>query len=341
LTEQVLSPTLRRFSSDVGITHVGHTVVVSADQDLHRFTKGFEPLVGTVVEIRVALNGDGDAAESAAARIADTIVDEITRLEAIFSAVSTSSELSRWSRGEIEEPGAELRSLLGVALEWVESSGGRFNPASGILSAYWRDAEVNRVVPDREVLSELAGTIDELPWSVVDDHVIQTGDCRNINLNAFAKGWIVDRSAEMAMARFAPNSVSVNAGGDLVQLGAEPLTVGIENPLRPYDNEPALLSVNLSNEGLATSGRARRGFVIGGERYGHVIDPRTGWPVDHIASISVIADNAATADVLATILGMLEPSAALAEADSYGAGCFIVDSAGAQFMNERWRAALS
>jgi thiamine biosynthesis lipoprotein len=314
---------------------------VSGDQDLQRFTKRFEPLVGTVVEIRIALKGDWDATESAAARIADTIVDEITRLEAIFSAVSTSSELSRWARGEIEEPGVELRDLLGAATDWVRKSGGRFNPASGVLSAYWRDAEANGVVPDREVLAELAGSIVELPWLVIDDHVIRTSECRNINLNAFAKGWIVDRSAEMAMARFALHSVSVNAGGDLVQLGAESIAVGIENPLRPYDNEPVLLSVNLSNEGLATSGRARRGFVIGGERYGHVIDPRTGWPVDHIASISVIADDAATADVLATILGMLEPSAALAEADSYEAGCFIVDSAGTQFMNERWRAALS
>ncbi len=301
----------------------------------------FEPLVGTVVEIRIAFDPSGDAAEFAAADIADTIVDEITRLEAIFSAVSTSSELSRWSRGEIDEPGDELRGLLGSALGWVERSEGRFNPASGVLSAHWRDAESNGVLPDRRVLAELAGTIVELPWLVIDDRVIRTGDCSKINLNAFAKGWIVDRSAAMAMTRFAPHAVSVNAGGDLVQLGSESLTVGIENPLRPYDNEPPLLSVSLTNEGLATSGGARRGFVIGGKRFGHVIDPRSGWPVDHIASISVIATDAATADVLATILGVLEPAEALVEADSYEAGCFIVDSTGAQFMNERWRAKIS
>jgi thiamine biosynthesis lipoprotein len=314
---------------------------VSGDQDLHRFVARFEPLMGTVVEIRVALDAGDITDESAAADIADTIVDEIIRLEAIFSAVSASSELSRWSRGEIGEPGQELRDLLGAALGWVERSGGRFNPASGVLSAHWRDAEGNGVLPDRGFLAELAGTIVELPWLVIDDRVIRTGDCSNINLNAFAKGWIVDRSAEMAMTRFAPHSVSVNAGGDLVQLGSEPLTVGIENPLRPYDNEPVLLSVNLSNEGLATSGRVRRGFAIGGERYGHVIDPRSGWPVDHIASISVIATDAATADVLATILGVLEPADALAEADSRGVGCFIVDNNGRQFMNERCRASIS
>ena len=297
--------------------------------------------MGTVVEIRIALDEIGVAAESAAAGIADTIVDEIIRLEAIFSAVSTSSELSRWSRGEIEDPGEELRSLLDTALGWVERSGGRFNPASGVLSAHWREAEGGGVLPDRGVLAELAGTIIELPWLVIDDRVVRTGDCSNINLNAFAKGWIVDRSAEMAMSLFAPHSVSVNAGGDLVQLGSGPLTVGIENPLRPYDNEPVLLSVNLSNEGLATSGRARRGFLIGGEQYGHVIDPRSGWTVDHIASISVIAADTATADVLATVLGVLPPPEALAEADHLEVGCFIVDNSGAQFMNERWRASIS
>ncbi len=296
--------------------------------------------MGTVVEIRIALAASSDAAETAAG-IAETIVAEIIRLEAIFSAVSTSSELSRWSRGEIEEPSDELRGLLGAALGWVERSGGRFNPSSGVLSAHWSEAEDSGIVPDRGVLAELAGTIAELPWLVIDDRVIRTGDCSNINLNAFAKGWIVDRSAAMAMSLFAPHSVSVNAGGDLVQLGSESLTVGIENPLRPYDNEPVLLSVSLTNEGLATSGGARRGFVIDGERYGHVIDPRSGWTVGHIASISVIAADAATADVLATILGILEPSAALVEADSHEAGCFIVDSAGTQFMNERWRASFS
>ena len=297
--------------------------------------------MGTVVEIRIALKESGDAAESAVANIADTIVDEIIRLEAIFSAVDTSSELSRWSRGEIEEPGDELRGLLRAALGWVERSGGRFNPTSGVLSAHWRDAESNGVLPDRRVLAELAGTIVALPWLAIDGRIIRTGDCSNINLNAFAKGWIVDRSAAMAMTRFAPHAVSVNAGGDLVQLGSESLTVGIENPLRPYDNEPPLRSVSLTIEGLATSGGARRGFVIDGKRYGHVIDPRSGWPVDHIASISVIATDTATADVLATILGVLEPAEALVEADSYEAGCFIVDSTGAQFMNERWRAKIS
>lgn len=316
-----------------------------SEDHAHHFRARYEPLLGTVVEVRVALgethSADSDSRAASANEIMDAVADEMARLSEVFSAVSETSELARWSRGEIEQPGDELRDLLGAALEWVERSGGRFNPASGVLSAHWSDAERTGVLPDREVLAELAQTIVELPWSVVDDHVVQTGDCRNVNLNAFAKGWIVDRSAEMAMARYAPLVVSVNAGGDLVQLGAEPLTVGIENPLRPYDNEPVLLSVNLSNEGLATSGKARRGFIIGGERYGHVIDPRTGWSVDHIASISVIADDAATADVLATILGVLEPSAGLAEADSYEAGCFIVDSTGKQFMNERWRAAIN
>ena len=316
------------------------------DDDLHRFSARYEPLLGTVVEVRVALSEPvglvyADEVESSASEIMDCVADEMDRLSEVFSAVSDTSELSRWSRGELDKPGAELAAVLESALDWQRRSGGRFNPASGVLSAFWRRVEAAGVIPDRHLLADLAQSIAEPRWTVENGRIIRTGDCRDINLNAFAKGWIVDRAAAHAMRLFSPESLSVNAGGDLVQIGAETLLVGIENPLRPYDNEPAIATVTVADQGLATSGGARRGFVVDGERFSHVIDPRTGWPVDHIASISVIGPDAATADVLATILGMLQPDAAITEADDHAVACCVIDATGNMFANERWRQALS
>ena len=77
-------------------------------------------------------------------------------------------------------------------------------------------------------------------------------------------------------------------------------------------NAPPLTKVAIAGQGLATSGSARRGFRIDGRWYSHVIDPRDGWPVDRVASATVIAPDAATADVVATLLSVLPPVDGLA-----------------------------
>ena len=75
---------------------------------------------------------------------------------------------------------------------------------------------------------------------------------------------------------------------------------------------------------------------MAGRYFGHVIDPRTGWPAESIASISVVAVTAATADVLATILGVQAPTEAMVEANDRNIAAFIVDSEGNQFRSEAW-----
>lgn len=82
---------------------------------------------------------------------------------------------------------------------------------------------------------------------------------------------------------------------------------------------------------VATSGRARRGFRIDGRWYSHVIDPRTGWPVDAPASVSVVAPTAEVADVVATVVGVLGPRDGLAVAERLGysgLGCLTIESDG-------------
>ena len=132
--------------------------------------------------------------------------------------------------------------------------------------------------------------------------------------------------------------ILISAGGDLAQRGERPSTVAIENPLRPYDNEPPVALVELHNGGLATSGGSRRGFRIGDHFYSHVIDPRSGVPVEHHSSISVLASDAMIADVLATVAGMLSPLDAVGYVEGLvDAGCLVVDADGRQFTDPTWR----
>ena len=94
---------------------------------------------------------------------------------------------------------------------------------------------------------------------------------------------------------------------------------------------------------VATSGRARRWFEVGGRRWSRVLDPRTGQPVDHTASATVVAPDAATADVLATVASVLAPSETMAfatdlRAEGLPVSCLVVDRDGTQNRSDGWAA---
>ena len=103
---------------------------------------------------------------------------------------------------------------------------------------------------------------------------------------------------------------------------------------------PPLARVRVANAGLATSGSARRGFRVAGRWFGHVIDPRTARPVDHVASATVLAPDAATADVVATIAGVQPVDEAIATVDGWdGVEVLLVDHDGRQWPSAGWDAA--
>lgn len=303
-----------------------------------------QPLLGTVVEVRC------DGADDATAEAVDAaVVAEIERLEPIFTVHHPSSELRRWQRGEVEVPGPELTEVLTAALHWQTSSGGAFNPAAGAVAALWRAAEARGEPPTPAEQMAVADVVRRPLYHLDPDGVPRldvgvdpptdlAGDRGVIDLNALAKGWIVDRALAAGQAVAPPDAnLVVSAGGDLAHAGPGSAQIGIENPLRPYDNEPPVVTVDVRGAGLATSGRARRGFRIGGRWYGHVVDPRTGATADHVAGITVVAPDAATADVVATILGLMTPADAAAHGQEQGAACLVVAPDGTVTANEHWR----
>jgi thiamine biosynthesis lipoprotein len=191
--------------------------------------------------------------------------------------------------------------------------------------------------PDPDVLAAVVASIREPRFEVVDGRPVAIGDCSMVEVNAIAKGYIVDRALAAARALGPALDISVNAGGDLAHRGQQDLRVGIEDPIRPYDNEPPLTSVHIRDEGLATSGRSRRGVRIGGRWYGHVIDPATGMPVEEIASITVVAADAVRADVLATVAGVRPPRDAAATIEELGGHAgLVVDHEGRRWPSPSW-----
>jgi thiamine biosynthesis lipoprotein len=292
--------------------------------------------MGTAVELQLVLAGTDADAEGRS--YISTAVDEMVRLQNIFSSVDPTSEFSRWARNDITEISTELTQVLSEAAHWQRSSDGRFNPAVAELTEFWNDAETTGTIPDALSAQRVAQAIASPRWQTGRNGAVeQLGDCSRCTLNAFAKGWIVDRAVEHLTKHHTVQTVTVNAGGDLRRSGADPLIVGIENPFRPFDNEPPIAAISVSNAAVATSGSARKGFHIGGKNFGHVIDPRSGWPVEAIVSLSVVADTAATADVIATVLGVQSPHEAIAEANEMEMAVFLVTEQGEHLWTDAWR----
>lgn len=295
----------------------------------------YHPLLGTNVEVRVVARGATPAVARAVAADAEAaVVAEMERLQDVFTVYDPGSELCRWRSGRLDAVSAELSDVLGAAQYWWEFSGGAFHPAAGAFRQRWLRAEAEQELPSAAELDELAARLAVLPFRVAGRRVERIGDCAGVDLNAIAKGYIVDRGVA-AGRRDGVCDVLVNAGGDLRHVGDEVVRVGVENP-DAIGGRP-LAAVVLGDGAMATSGSVYRGFRIANQWYGHVIDPRTGRPVPNRPSTTVRAASAITADALATVVGVLAWSEAVPLLEQVsGAAALAVRSGGELLSVGEW-----
>ncbi|MEL6982075.1 MAG: FAD:protein FMN transferase [Actinomycetota bacterium] len=269
-----------------------------------------EPLVGTRAEIEASADDP-----SVVGAVEAATLSEVGRLEAIFSVFQPDSAIHQL-RGSGHTTVAELEAVVDLALDWHRRTDGAFHPSLQPLIDIWREAEATQTMPADRLLAEVVAQLRSPSLATLD-------------LNALGKGWIGQRAVEVGLAAAATegrevDGVWLSLGGDIVHRGHGAMTVGVEDPHRPYDNVAPMLTVELRNEAMATSGAARRWWTIGGTRYAKVLDPRTGWPVDHVASATVIAADAADADALATAALVLDPDQTIELAGAEGGEVLLV-----------------
>lgn len=242
---------------------------------------------------------------------ASAALDEVARLEQQYSVYREDSELSACNREAHAglcplEPG--LYQLLRRSAELSVQTDQAFHPAAGQLIRLWRTARRAGQLPDRAAVDRLVAAmqISCLQW---DDaaHAVQFLDpALEFDLGAIGKGYAVDRAGAMLDAEGVENWL-VHGGKSSVRVrgghaGHDGWPIALQNPLlpdRPY------LTLLLKDAALSTSGTAVQWFRHEGQRYGHVLDPRTGWPVERMLSVSVIAPDAALADALSTAFFVL------------------------------------
>ena len=298
----------------------------------------YEPLLGTRVDIAIQAD-DPDAAHRADERAQATI----EQLTGVFSLYDPDSELCMGRRGEVANPGDELVGVLEQAEHWYRLGTGTFHPACAALRRHWLAAEHHQRRPNPAELQDLANTLRPLPFRTTRRdgrvHIERVTDCGDVDLNAIAKGHIVDRAVAAARADDAVHTVVVSAGGDLRHAGhGDAVPVNVEDPHRVADNAPPIARFPLAEAAVATSGSTRRGFRIGSESFGHVIDPRTGWPVADTMSATVRAPSALVADAVATIAMVLAPHQGIAFVDRLpeAVAALLVEADGTQHVSARW-----
>ena len=235
-------------------------------------------------------------------------LDEIDRVDRLMSNYRRDSPLSRLNREAANRPVAvepELLDFLGECLWWSRGSDGAFDITVGPLMKAWGFFRDDGRVPGKD---ELARTLEAVGYR----HVVldrNAGTVRfdrpgvELDLGGIGKGYAVDRVVELLRRRGVVSAL-VNLGGSSVYgLGAPPgreaWEIGIQDPIR---SAKVALTVPLRDRALSVAGGYERFFEKDGVTYSHIMDPRTGRPVQGILSVAVLSPSATDGDALDDVL---------------------------------------
>lgn len=336
-------PTTRRgflktssaFAAALGLDAAGLRAASASEDAVEasgEFVYSHLDILGTSLDLTVAApdKASADAVEAA-------VLAEIERLRRILSAYDAASELARLNVAPLDTPiraSAELIDVLQAYDAWQQRTRGAFSGRLGGLAALWRRAERENRLP---AAAELAAAVAEaaLPlWQVdLQRQTVSRLGRQPINVDSLGKGYILDKALVAGrQAAAAATGILLDIGGDIRAWGDKAWRIGVQDPLQPADNAAPLSVILLSGRAVATSAAYERGYTIGGRRYSHVLDPRTGMPATAV-SATVVAKDTASANALAAALCAVGPEKGLQLVESADAAeCLIVTPEG-----EQWR----
>lgn len=270
-----------------------------------------------------------EARDAALADVAiKAAVAEVRRLEAKYSRYTEDSLTTEINRaaglGKPVPVDAETAALLNYAnTVWLESEG-RFDLTSGVLRRAW-DFKSGRCPPQSAIdaLLPLVGW-DQVQCTADSIYLPQTG------MELDFGGCVKEYAADSAASQLRQQGVSVglvDLAGDMAAIGTpegvQGWPVGIRHPV---EKNSAVAQIHLPEGGLASSGDYERCLIIDGKRYGHILDPRTGWPVQGLVAVSVLAGQCLVAGSSATIAMLRSADEALEWLEGLGLPWLAIDS---------------
>ena len=278
---------------------------------------------------------------STSPQLAEKIKLRLALLNQQMSTYIDQSELNRFNRsppGEWVHVSPELFDVLLTSSEISWLSNGSFDITVAPLVDLWGfGPKQNKGLPSQSAISQQLANVgfQHLQFNL-QGRKITKNEPIHLDLSAIAKGYGVDLIAQLLRDE-GFNSFMVEVGGEVYLSGLSPRDtpwrIAIEQPSE--HNISVHRALKLSNKAVATSGDYRNYIELDGVRYSHTIDPRSGRPITHsLASVTVIHDNATTADALATAINVMGAEAGMILAQQQNLAIYLISKTSAGFESQ-------
>ncbi|AYQ30698.1 FAD:protein FMN transferase [Runella sp. SP2] len=276
----------------------------------------------------------------AQARI-DEAVAEIQRIEALFTTFNDKSQTNLINANAGISPvkvNREVFELVKRSLRISEVTQGAFDITYGSIDkSLWNFDTQMTALPDPKTARQMVRLINyrNVILDEAEGSVFLREKGMRIGFGGIGKGYAAEMAKRLMIQRGVENGI-VNASGDLTTWGAqpngEPWTIGIAHP---DAKEQPFSYFNISNISVATSGNYEKYVMIGGKKYSHTIDPKTGLPVSGIKSVTIICPNAEIADAMATPVTVMGVRVGLDLINQMqGMACIIIDDTNRVFTSK-------
>lgn len=243
--------------------------------------------------------------------ILDNCIEKIENYESLFSRTISTSDIYKInnSNGIPVKVSEDTFELIEKGIYYGDISNGLFDITIARVSELWDFHEDSSPkIPDKTTVESLASHVSykNIILNKNDMTVVLKDPLCAIDLGGLAKGYIADKIKEYLISENI-SSALINLGGNIMTIGSKPdhhpFRVGIK---KPFSSGEIITDVTLNNNGIATSGIYERYFILNNKTFHHILDPKSGYPVDtDLYSVSVISESSIDSDALGTICVLL------------------------------------
>ncbi|EPJ50883.1 MAG: hypothetical protein OFPI_18870 [Osedax symbiont Rs2] len=294
--------------------------------------------MGTTYHIKWVANAD--EANDTALRIkgdADLLLADINQAMSTYISDSELSLFNQSSSGTKAQVSKPLYDILAKAQQISKNSAGAYDITVGPLINLWGFGPEKRITkaPDAAQISAIRAKVGYQHLALLGNNTIVKHANLYLDLSSIAKGYAVDQLAKM-LDSAGYSAYLVEIGGELLTRGIkpnqQPWRIAIESPTSGRNIQRI---VRVDDVAVATSGDYRNYFEDKGIRYSHIIDTKTGRPITHnLASVTVLADNCAQADALATAFLAMGVERSYEYANAHGIDAFFISKSSDGFIEK-------
>jgi thiamine biosynthesis lipoprotein len=299
---------------------LGSSPVTLADSERQPKLKRFDFVeMHMGVDFRVRLYAPHAMLANNAAKAAFARVKQLNGLLSDYESTSEVRRLCEMPTGKPTRISLDLFNVLQSSQKLSKSTDGAFDVTVGPLTKLWRRAHRRRELPDKKLLATALKAVG-FQFVVLDPEAHTATITRpnvRIDLGGIAKGYAVDEALKV-LAEHGINRALVDGSGDIAigdpPPGCDAWVVSVASLDQPDSKSAATLS--LRNCAVATSGDAFQHVEIGGRRYSHIVNPKTGFGLSQSSSVTIIAPNGMLADSLASAVSVMGPKLGVQFIDS-------------------------